>query len=172
MRVRHLIFSILLGGLGRCAGQTPSEVVPALPSVVVAAGAGWNSQAVSPKVGGWITLGVRMSSGGTYSYTTMRTSALGTSTATGLATRLYVTPDGLGSVLGLVDAGATTNNLGGLGLSASSGIVFAYSLNNILKSQGWYVLLDARVGKVTNSGTLNLPVVQPIIMMGVGYSIK
>lgn len=167
MRKLLLAAFLFLVGLEQVHGQTQN----ALPSVLVAAGGGYNA-AGSPKVGGWVTLAMRVGTTNTFSYTTIRTAALGTSYTTGGGVCVWSTSDGLGHLCGIADAGVTTTNVGGLGGSFSSGAVFDYRLDGVLKSPGWHLLLDARVGKVTNAGTMQLTVVQPIVMIGIGYAFK
>ena len=120
-------------------------------------GAGFN-QYSDKQVSGWTSFGVKISDNN-YSYTTIETTANGSSTRTGVA-RVLLKIKGF-RLLALGDAGASTNssNFGG---AYSGGGVLTYDVSKLIKQNGIHIVFTARA---LNGSVINL---QPVFSFGIG----
>lgn len=123
----------------------------------MATGAGFNQYA-DKQVSGWVSFGVKMADK-TYSYTTVETTAAGSSTRTGVA-QLMVQRAGL-KVMALGDAGSVTKD-GALGAAYSGGGVIAYDLSKVFKISGLHAVFTVRA---LNGSVIGL---QPAFAFGFG----
>jgi len=114
------------------------------PSYWLAAGGGY-SHSPGPKVGGLISIGIKITPT-TFSYTTSETAALGASTRTGLATIIYQSPKMV--LLGLADLGVSTGTSGSLGGAYSGGFVTAFKLDRWFKNKNIYAGVDVRIERL------------------------